>query len=82
MLRWRGVNIQIKSPTDHDADLTAVYVETRQNPIVNRLNKTKKEREANLEQELQDKLRKEKNDSRAVAAKKVRAWGWCPSPET
>ena len=55
--------------------MTAVYVETRQNPIVNRLNKTKKEREANLEQELQDKLRKEKNESRAVAAKKVRAWG-------
>ena len=51
-----------------------MYVETRQNPIVNRLNKTKKEREANLEQELQDKLRKEKNESRAVAAKKVRAW--------
>ena len=55
--------------------MIAVYVETRQNPIVNRLNKTKKEREANLEQELQDKLRKEKNESRAVAAKKVRTWG-------
>ncbi|PAV16863.1 cytoplasmic [Pyrrhoderma noxium] len=42
-----------------------VYVQKRENPIVNRLNKTKVEREVDHEQERIDRMKKEKAESRA-----------------
>jgi hypothetical protein len=49
-----------------------VYVETRQNPIVNRLNKTKVEKQVDHEQERIDRIKAENNVKRAAAAAKVR----------
>jgi hypothetical protein len=48
-----------------------VYVEKRENPIVNRLNKTKEEREVDHEQERIDRIKKENAIKRAAAAEKV-----------
>ena len=52
-------------------DIT-VHILTRQNPIVNRLNKTKVEREVDHEQERIDRQRQEQKENRAKAAAKVR----------
>lgn len=49
-----------------------VHVEKRENAIVNRLNKTKDEREVNHEQERVDRLKKENAVKRVAAAEKVR----------
>lgn len=46
-------------------------MEKRENAIVNRLNKTKVEREVNHEQERVDRLKKENAIKRAAAAEKV-----------
>lgn len=51
---------------------STVHVEKRENVIVNRLNKTKEEREVNHEQEMVDRLKKENAIKRAEAAEKVR----------
>lgn len=48
-----------------------VHVEKRENAIVNRLNKTKVEREVNHEQERVDRLKVENAVKRAAAAEKV-----------
>jgi hypothetical protein len=48
-----------------------VHVIKRENPIVNRLNKTKVEKEVNHEQERVDRLKKESTVRRAAAAEKV-----------
>lgn len=48
-----------------------VYVEKRENPIVNRLNKTKEERQVDHEQERVDRIKKENAVKRAAAAEKV-----------
>ena len=48
-----------------------VHVPKRENVIVNRLNKTKKEREVNFEQELVDRQKRIRNENRAAAAKKA-----------
>lgn len=49
----------------------AVHVEKRENVIVNRLNKTKIEKEVNHEQERVDRLKKENAIKRAAAAEQV-----------
>lgn len=55
-----------------DLDLSPlVYIEKRENAIVNRLNKTKVEREVNHEQERVDRLKKESAIKRAAAAEQV-----------
>jgi hypothetical protein len=48
-----------------------VYVEKRENPIVNRLNKTKVEKQVDHEQERVDRIKKESAVRRAAAAEKV-----------
>ena len=55
-----------------------VYVEKRENPIVNRLNKTKEERLVDHEQERLDRIKKENAVKRAAAAEKVP----CVTPRT
>ena len=47
-------------------------MQKRENPIVNRLNKTKQEREVDHEQERVDRIKKETAIKRAAAAQKVR----------
>ncbi|KAK7025556.1 hypothetical protein VNI00_015909 [Paramarasmius palmivorus] len=54
-------------------DVYEVHVPKRENPIVNRLNKTKVEREVNHEQERVDRLKKESTARRAAAAEKKKA---------
>lgn len=48
-----------------------VHVPKRENPIINRLNKTKVERQVDHEQERQDRIRRENAAKRAAAAAKV-----------
>lgn len=48
-----------------------VYIQQRENPIVNRLNKTKQERVVDHEQERVDRIKKENAAKRAIAAEKV-----------
>lgn len=50
----------------------AVYIQKRQNPIVNRLNKTKVEREVDHEQERQERIKKEGAIKKAAALAQVR----------
>ena len=50
---------------------TEVHVEKRENTIVNRLNKTKVERQVDHEQERIDRIKKENAAKRAAAAAKV-----------
>ncbi|KAM6494262.1 cytoplasmic protein [Amanita muscaria] len=50
-----------------------VHIANRENAIVNRLNKTKVEREVNHEQERVDRLKKENAKKRATAAEKRKA---------
>lgn len=50
---------------------TPVHVPKRENPIINRLNKTKVERQVDHEQERQDRIRRENAAKRAAAAAKV-----------
>ena len=49
-----------------------MYIQTRENPIVNRLNKTKVEREVDHEQERQERIKKENAVKRAAAMAQVR----------
>ena len=53
----------------------SVHVPKRENPIVNRLNKTKVEREVDHEQERIERIKKENAAKRAAAAAKVRLCG-------
>lgn len=62
--------IQQEVISDHF--LRQVLVATRENPIVNRLNKTKVEREVDHEQEKEDRIRAEAAKRRVEAAAKVR----------
>ena len=55
-----------------DAKPTIVHIETRQNVIVNRLNKTKVERAVDHETERVERLKKEATVRRSAAAEKVR----------
>ena len=50
---------------------TKVHVAKRENAIVNRLNKTKVEREVDHEQERVERVKKENAEKRAAAAQKV-----------
>lgn len=52
--------------------IRAVHVETRQNPIVNRLNKTKVEKQVDHEQERIDRIKAENAVKRSAANEKVR----------
>lgn len=65
----------VTSPTNKDGRRPGpspiVYIEKRENAIVNRLNKTKVEREVNHEQERVDRLKKETAIKRAAAAEKA-----------
>ncbi|KXN82843.1 Coiled-coil domain-containing protein 25 [Leucoagaricus sp. SymC.cos] len=54
-------------------EIKRVHVEKRENAIVNRLDKTKVEKEVNHEQERVDRLKKENAIKRAAAAEKRRA---------
>ncbi|KDR82544.1 hypothetical protein GALMADRAFT_237912 [Galerina marginata CBS 339.88] len=54
----------------NDKKVKRVYVITRENPIVNRLNKTKDERQVDHEQERVDRIKKENAVKRAAAAEK------------
>jgi hypothetical protein len=62
-----------KIPLQMDPSMTSMKVHEpkRENPIVNRLNKTKVEREVNHEQERVDRLKKESTARRVAAAEKV-----------
>lgn len=51
--------------------LAAVHIATRQNPIVNRLNKTKVEKDVDHEQERVDRVKAETAVRRAAAIAKV-----------
>ncbi|KAF9781791.1 cytoplasmic protein [Thelephora terrestris] len=51
----------------------SVYIQKRENPIVNRLNKTKVEREVDHEQERQERIKRENAVKRAAAAAKKTA---------
>lgn len=53
--------------------MNTVHVPKRENAIVNRLNKTKAEREVDHEQERVDRLKKEQQVKRVEAAARVRA---------
>ena len=58
----------------HLAEATrVVHVETRQNPIVNRLNKTKVEKQVDHEQERTDRVKAENTIKRSAANAKVRS---------
>lgn len=48
-----------------------MHVFKRENPIVNRLNKTKVEKEVDHEQQLVDRIKKENAAKRSAAAEKV-----------
>ena len=48
-----------------------VYIQKRENVIVNRLNKTKVEREVDHEQERQERVKKENEIKRAAAVAQV-----------
>lgn len=52
--------------------IRAVHVSTRQNPIVNRLNKTKVEKQVDHEQERIDRIKAENAAKRSAANAKVR----------
>ncbi|KAF9525524.1 cytoplasmic protein [Crepidotus variabilis] len=54
----------------NDKKVKKVYVATRENPIVNRLNKTKQERVVDHEQERIDRVKKENAVKRLAAAEK------------
>jgi len=56
-----------------DKRVKRVHVETRQNPIVNRLNKTKIEKTVDHEQERIDRIKAENSVKRAAAAAKKKA---------
>jgi len=49
-----------------------VYIQKRENPIVNRLNKTKVERQVDHEQERQERIKRENAVKRTAAAAQVR----------
>lgn len=66
----RGINLFILS-FDSGSFRAVVYVETRQNPIVNRLNKTKVEKQVDHEQERIDRIKGENAVKRAAAAAKA-----------
>lgn len=53
------------------AERFLVHVAKRENPIVNRLNKTKVEKQVDHEQERIDRVKKENAEKRAIAAQKV-----------
>ncbi|KIK69877.1 hypothetical protein GYMLUDRAFT_151398 [Collybiopsis luxurians FD-317 M1] len=55
----------------NDKRVKRVHVAKRENPIVNRLNKTKIERQVDHEQERIDRIKKESAIRRAAAAEKV-----------
>ncbi|KAF9265185.1 DUF814-domain-containing protein [Marasmius fiardii PR-910] len=57
----------------HSDKRVPLHVEKRENPIVNRLNKTKIEKEVNHEQERVDRIKKETAIRRAAAAEKKKA---------
>jgi hypothetical protein len=48
-----------------------VYIQKRENPIVNRLSKTKVEREVDHEQERQERIKRENEVKRVAAAAQV-----------
>ncbi|KAK7450107.1 hypothetical protein VKT23_012989 [Stygiomarasmius scandens] len=56
-----------------DKKVKRVHVAKRENPIVNRLNKTKVEKEVDHEQERVDRIKKESTARRAAAAEKKKA---------
>ncbi|KAF8993498.1 hypothetical protein BDQ17DRAFT_1331667 [Cyathus striatus] len=57
----------------NDKKVKRVHIATRQNAIVNRLNKTKVEKEVDHEQERVDRIKKENAAKRSAAAEKKKA---------
>lgn len=68
--RSREVRLRVQCPL-RSAERLLVHVATRENPIVNRLNKTKVEKQVDHEQERIDRVKKENAEKRAIAAQKV-----------
>ncbi|EKM79181.1 hypothetical protein AGABI1DRAFT_39724 [Agaricus bisporus var. burnettii JB137-S8] len=64
---------QVSFHSDKKVRNLAVHVEKRENVIVNRLNKTKVEKEVNHEQERVDRLKKENAIKRAAVAEQNKA---------
>ncbi|KIM66713.1 hypothetical protein SCLCIDRAFT_1211107 [Scleroderma citrinum Foug A] len=54
----------------NDKTVKRVHVAKRENPIVNRLNKTKVEKQVDHEQERIDRIKEENAEKRAIAAQK------------
>jgi hypothetical protein len=68
----RYVSHTIHNPfCNAEVEASTVHIATRENPIVNRLNKTKVERQVDHEQERVDRIKKEGAIKRAAAAQKV-----------
>jgi hypothetical protein len=63
----------MRSHTSRREPIRPVHVAARDNVIVNRLNKTKVEKEVDHEQERQDRLREEGRRKKAEAAEQVGA---------
>ncbi|KAH7884997.1 cytoplasmic protein [Phlebopus sp. FC_14] len=57
----------------NDKRVKRIHVAKRENPIVNRLNKTKVEKQVDHEQEKIERIKKENAEKRAIAAQKKRA---------
>lgn len=53
------------------AERFLVHIAKRENPIVNRLNKTKVEKQVDHEQERIERIKKENAEKRTIAAQKV-----------
>ncbi|KAG2368676.1 cytoplasmic protein [Suillus spraguei] len=56
-----------------DLQVKRVHIQKRENPIVNRLNKTKVEKDVDHEQERVDRIKKENAEKRAIAAQNKKA---------
>lgn len=57
----------------NDKKVKKVYIQKRENPIINRLNKTKVEREVDHEEERQERIKKENAIKRTAAAAQKKA---------
>ena len=66
------VAIMLPPKCARDGGSLPVYIQKRENTIVNRLNKTKVERQVDHEQERQERVKKENEIKRVAAVAQVR----------